>query len=92
MLRAASLARYFPAEGIQLDVLTARNASAVGADPTLLLDIPAEVKVHRTITLDLPFGIKKRIKRLIVPSNPSVAKTATSDRPPQAESHQESPR
>ena len=36
VLRAASLARYFPAEGIRLDVITARNASAVGADPTLL--------------------------------------------------------
>ena len=65
VLRAASLARYFPAEGIRLDVITARNASAVGADPSLLSDIPDEVKVHRTITLDLPFGIKKMIKRLI---------------------------
>ena len=34
VFRAASLARYFPAEGIQLDVITARNASAVGADPS----------------------------------------------------------
>ena len=65
VLRAASLARYFPREEIQLDVLTARNASAVGADPALLREIPAEVKIHRTVTLDLPFGIKKRIKSLI---------------------------
>jgi hypothetical protein len=64
-MRAASLARYFPAEGIRLDVLTARNASAVGFDPTLLKEIPAEVIVHRTLTIDLPFGIKKRIKKLI---------------------------
>ena len=34
VLRAASLARYFPAEGIRLDVLTTRNASAVGSDPS----------------------------------------------------------
>lgn len=33
VMRASSLARYFPAEGIRLDVLTARNASAVGSDP-----------------------------------------------------------
>ena len=70
VMRAASLARYLPAEGIRLDVLTARNASAVGSDPTLLREIPAEVTVHRTLTLDLPFGIKKCIKRLIAGSKP----------------------
>src|ERR1035441_5749722 len=69
VLRAASLARYFPAEGIRLDVVTTRNASAVGSDPTLLNDIPAEVSVHRTVTLDLPFGIRKAIKRLITRAN-----------------------
>ncbi len=65
VLRAASLARYFPAEGIRLDVLTARNASAVGSDATLLQTIPGEVNIHRTVSLDLPFGLKKRIKKLI---------------------------
>ena len=66
----------FPAEEIRLDVLTARNASAVGADPTLLKEIPAEVTVHRTITLDLPFGIKKGIKRLITGAKLRASKTA----------------
>jgi glycosyltransferase involved in cell wall biosynthesis len=70
VLRAASLARYFPAEEIRLDVLTTRNPSSVGVDPSLLRDIPAEVTIHRTITLDLPFGIKKRLKRLITGSKP----------------------
>jgi len=65
VLRAASLARYLPAEGIRFDVLTTRNPAAVGSDPSLLRDIPAEVTIHRTITLDLPFGIKKWIKRKI---------------------------
>jgi glycosyltransferase involved in cell wall biosynthesis len=64
-MRASSLARYFPAEEIRLDVLTARNASAVGADASLLKDISTEVTVHRTTTLDLPFNLKKRIKKLI---------------------------
>jgi hypothetical protein len=50
VLRAASLARYLPSQGIRLDVLTTRNASAVGADYALLEDIPAEVNVHRTFT------------------------------------------
>jgi glycosyltransferase involved in cell wall biosynthesis len=75
-MRAASLARYLPAEGIRLDVLTARNASAVGSDPSLLREIPAEVTVHRTLTLDLPFGIKKWIKRLIAGSKPPSGQAA----------------
>jgi hypothetical protein len=76
VMRAASLARYFPAEGIRLDVLTARNASAVGSDAALLREIPAEVTVHRTLTLDLPFGIKKAIKRLISGARPPAGQTA----------------
>jgi glycosyltransferase involved in cell wall biosynthesis len=76
VLRAASLARYLPAEGIRLDVLTARNASAVGSDPTLLKEIPPEVNIHRTVTLDLPFGIKKGIKRLIAGAKPPSGKAA----------------
>jgi glycosyltransferase involved in cell wall biosynthesis len=70
VLRAASLARYLPTEGIRLDVLTTRNASAVGTDSTLLKEIPAEVTVHRTATLDLPFGLKKGIKKLITGKTP----------------------
>jgi len=65
VLRAASLARYFPAEGIQLDVLTTRNPSSVGLDYSLLRDIPSEVTIHRTVTLDLPFGVKKQLKSLL---------------------------
>lgn len=65
VMRATSLARYFPQEGIRVDVLTARNAAAVGVDPSLLRDIPSEVTVHRTLTLDLPFGAKKALKRLV---------------------------
>jgi len=75
-MRAASLARYLPAEGIRLDVLTAGNAAAVGTDPKLLKEIPPEVRIHRTITLDLPFGIKKSIKRLISGAKPAANKAA----------------
>lgn len=76
-MRATSLARYLPAEGVRLDVLTARNASAVGTDPTLLREIPAEVTVHRTLTLDLPFSLKKRIKRLIAGRKPPAGNPAS---------------
>jgi len=72
VLRAASLARYFPAEEIRLDVLTARNASAVGSDSALLDEIPSKVNLHRTVTLDLPFGIKKWIKKLISRGTPGI--------------------
>src|SRR5215469_218225 len=65
VMRAASLARYFPAENIRLDVLTTRNPAAVGNDPTLLKDIPSSVTIHRTLTLDLPFGVKKAIKQFV---------------------------
>src|SRR6185437_16874552 len=71
VMRAASLARYLPAENIRLDVLTTRNPAAVGNDPTLLKDIPSSVTVHRTLTLDLPFGMKKAIKRFVMGAKPS---------------------
>ena len=73
VLRAASLARYFSGEGIRLDVLTTRNPSSVGYDPSLLGDIPPDVTIHRTITFDLPFGIKKRLKRFLTGGRPAAA-------------------
>jgi glycosyltransferase involved in cell wall biosynthesis len=65
VLRALSLAKYLPEKGIHLDVLTARNAAAVGADGALVAQVPSSVTVHRTWTLDLPFAIRKGIKRAI---------------------------
>ncbi len=80
-MRAASLARYFPAENIRLDVLTTRNASAVGTDSSLLKEIPGEVSIHRTVTLDLPFGIKKRIKKLLMGSKPASGAAPLGNQP-----------
>ena len=84
VMRAASLARYFPGEGIRLDVLTTRNPAAVGNDPTLLKDLPPSVTVHRTLTLDLPFGIKKALKRFITKkgSKPGVSPGSAERRRP----------
>jgi glycosyltransferase involved in cell wall biosynthesis len=56
--RALSLAKYLPALGWTIDVLTARNPSAVGSDTQLLRQIPDSVTVHRTMTIDLPFQFK----------------------------------
>lgn len=80
VLRAASLARYLPGYGIRLDVLTTRNPAAVGKDPTLLKDIPASVAVHRTLTLDLPFGLKKAIKKFVTRRQTAAAHTSAGDR------------
>jgi glycosyltransferase involved in cell wall biosynthesis len=63
--RALSLARYLPENGWNVHVLTARNPSSVGRDAELLRLIPKKVAVHRIPTLDLPFAIKKTIKRVI---------------------------
>ena len=75
-MRAASLARYFPSEGIRLDVLTTRNPATVGTDPTQLKDIPSSVTVHRTFTLDLPFKYKKAIKRFVMRGGSKPAASA----------------
>jgi glycosyltransferase involved in cell wall biosynthesis len=81
VLRVASLARYLPAHNIRVDVLTTRNPSSVGTDPSLLNDVPASVTVHRTITLDLPFGLKKTIKRLLTGSQPPTEQVLKNAQP-----------
>ena len=77
VLRALSLAKYLPESGIRLDVLTARNAPSVGKDLSLLEQVPANVTIHRTWTLDLPFALRKALKGLVGgsgrPSAPAVA-------------------
>ena len=73
VLRALSLAKYLPTNGISVDVLTARNAPAVVRDEGLLAQVPSSVRVHRTWTLDLPFALRKGVKKLL--TRDSVGKT-----------------
>jgi glycosyltransferase involved in cell wall biosynthesis len=82
ILRAASLARYFPEFDIRFDVLTTRNPSSVGADDSHLRDIPAEVTIHRTMTLDLPFGVKKWLKRMLSGKGKPATATAVATTAP----------
>jgi glycosyltransferase involved in cell wall biosynthesis len=63
VLRALSLAKYLPENGVRVDVLTARNAPSVGKDMALLRQVPESVTVHRTWTLDLPFWLRKAVKK-----------------------------
>ena len=58
--RALSLARYLPENGFQVFVLTAR-ASVPNNDPELTKLIPECVQVHRTWTLEPPFGLRKKL-------------------------------
>jgi hypothetical protein len=77
VLRALSLAKYLPESDIRLDVLTARNAAAVGQDHGLLTQVPAGVTVHRTWTPDLPFALRKGIKKLLSRGAPSGSSAPT---------------
>ena len=63
--RALSLAKYLPSLGWNVHVLTARNPSAVGTDTGLLRQVPDAVTIHRALTLDLPFQLKKALKKVL---------------------------
>ncbi len=75
VLRALSLAKYLPENGIRVDVLTAGNAPSVGRDLSLLRQVPEAVTVHRSWTPDLPFALRKLVKKLV--SGSGAKKTAT---------------
>ncbi len=64
--RVLSLAKYLPSQGFDVHVLTPRNPASVGKDLKLLAQVPPEVKVHRTVTLDVPWGLKKALKKIVV--------------------------
>lgn len=76
VLRALSLAKYLPESDVRVDVLTARNAPAVGKDMSLLRQIPAEVMVHRSWTLDLPFWLRKSVKKAVTGGKAKAAPAA----------------
>jgi glycosyltransferase involved in cell wall biosynthesis len=80
VLRALSLAKYLPEENVRVDVLTARNAPSVGKDLRLLKQVPADVTVHSTWTLDLPFWLRKSVKKALGggKARPAAASAKTS--------------
>ncbi len=71
--RALSLAKYLPQCGLEVHVLSARNATTPTVDPSLLKQVPAEVRVHRTFTPEAPFRVKRLIWKWVAPSTPSGA-------------------
>ncbi|MES2390786.1 MAG: glycosyltransferase [Acidobacteriota bacterium] len=71
------MAKYLPESGVHVDVLTARNAAAVGKDVRPLAELSADVRIHRTWALDLPFGLRKAIKKVLTRSGkPGAMKSA----------------
>ena len=84
VMRALSLAKYLPGDSVRVDVLTARNAPAVIRDEALLAQVPASVRVHRTWTLDLPFVLRKAIKKLLSRSGGKATPTPSAKVEPSA--------
>ncbi len=76
VLRALSLAKYLPENGVRVDVLTAGNAPSVGRDLRLLRQVPEAVTVHRSWTPDLPFALRKHVKKLVSGSGAKVVAAA----------------
>lgn len=59
--RVLSLAKYLPQYGVEVHVLSARNATTPTVDPRLLKQVPSSVRVHRTFTPEVPFRVKSFI-------------------------------
>ena len=81
--RALSLARYLPDHGLEVHVLCAWNPTTPTSDPTLVKQVPAAVRVHRTFTPEVPFHIKRKLWRWISPENSAttVAKAVATPQP-----------
>jgi glycosyltransferase involved in cell wall biosynthesis len=59
----ASLAKYLPPCGFRVHVLTAKNPAAVSQDTRLLEGIPDSVSVERILAPEVPFRLRKVLKR-----------------------------
>lgn len=65
VMRALSLAKYLPACGFEVHVLSAANAAAAQRDPGLLAHVPDSVTLHHAFTPELPFHFRKRLWNLV---------------------------
>ena len=72
--RALSLARYLPENGFRVFVLTARSSVPM-MDRTLLKLVPSDVQVHRTLTLEPPFRLRKSVWSRLNRTAPSTVAT-----------------
>jgi hypothetical protein len=72
--RALSLARYLPDCGIDLHILTTKNPSVPTFDHGLLKQVPESVTVHRTLTLEPPFHLRKKLWSKLKGQSPAASK------------------
>ena len=63
--RAISFAKYLPALGYEVHVLTASNASGPVRDPSLLKHIPPEVHIHHAFSPEIPFHFRQKVWALL---------------------------
>ncbi len=80
--RALSLARYLPACGFEVHVLSAGNPTAPTIDAGLVRLIPEEVRVHRTFTPELPFNVKEKLWRWFSGGRATKPRAAAASAPP----------
>ena len=80
--RAVSYAKYLPAAGSAVSVLTAKNAATALRDPSLLGTIPSDVPIYRTLTPEISYDLRQRIWGRIG-SGPGKGATQA-EAPPQA--------
>lgn len=76
VMRALSLAKYLPASGFEVHVLSARNPVVPVLDPGLLKHLPPSVRLHRAFTPELPFRFRKRLWELVAGRKPSFEEQA----------------
>jgi len=80
--RALAMARYMPAAGVDISVLTARNPiSQHGSDPDLERMIPPGVHVCHSATWEPPRLIQSRAKRVLAGKQGAGASTGEAVRP-----------
>jgi glycosyltransferase involved in cell wall biosynthesis len=68
--RALGLAKYLPQNGFEVHVLTPKNPPSPVPDPSLLDEVPASVRVHRTWSPSPPANVRKRLWHLISKKGP----------------------
>jgi len=82
VMRALSLAKYLPACGFEVHVLSAANAAAPLRDPGLLAHVPPSVTLHHAFTPELPFHFRKRLWNLVARHKDSTTASSSSGSAP----------
>ena len=80
--RMLSMAKYLPQFGYRVHVLSCRNPGIPVMDPSLCRHIPAEVKLYRSFSPEIPFKLRKRIWNLFSRGKKPAAVPPAQPQPP----------